>query len=50
MFYLCLAFSCVWACHLVYLLVIDRQVRQMGRRIQARAEAPSRPDTGSLSL
>ena len=41
MFYLCLAISFVWVCHLVYLLVIDRQVRQMGRRIQARAEALS---------
>ena len=41
MFYLCLAFSCVWACHLAYLLVIDRQIRQIGRRIQARTEASS---------
>lgn len=41
MFYLSLAFSLVWVCHLVYLLMIDRQVRQIGRRIQARAQASS---------
>ncbi len=41
MLYLSLAFSLVWVCHLAYLLMIDRQVRQMGRRMQARAESSS---------
>ena len=45
MFYLILAFSLAWGCHLIYLLAIDRQVRQMSRRIQARAEMAS-PETG----
>ncbi|UCD52536.1 MAG: hypothetical protein JSW27_07845 [Phycisphaerales bacterium] len=46
MFYLCLAFSLVWICHLAYLLAIDRQVRQMGRRMKARADAPPGPGVG----
>jgi hypothetical protein len=41
MFYLSPAFSLVWVCHLVYLLALDRQIRQMGRRMQARAETAS---------
>jgi hypothetical protein len=44
MLYLCLAFSSVWVCHFVYLVTIDRQVRQMARKVQARAEAPSAED------
>jgi len=40
MFYLSLAFSLVWLCHLAYLLVLDRQLRQMARSMQARAETP----------
>lgn len=39
MFYVCLAFTLVWVCHGVYLLAIDRQLRQMSRRLDARAEA-----------
>ncbi len=38
MLYLILAFSLAWACQLIYLIAIDRQIRQMKRRIQARAE------------
>lgn len=41
MFYLSLAFAVAWTCHLVYLLAVDRQVRQLGRRVQARAQTPS---------
>jgi CcmD family protein len=41
MFYLALAFGVVWACHFVYLLVLDGQVRQLRRRLDARAGAPS---------
>jgi len=42
MFYLCLAISSMWVCHLIYLLMVDVQVRQMRRRLDARAEAPPR--------
>ncbi len=41
MFYLVLGFCTVWVCHFAYLLVIDRQVRQLRRRLEARAGAPS---------
>ena len=44
MFYLAMAFSLAWACHLVYLMAIDRQARQMRRRMQARAEIASPTD------
>lgn len=44
MFYLVLAFSLAWACHLIYLMAIDRQIRQMRRRMQARAEMASSAD------
>jgi len=40
MFYLSLAFAVAWTCHLVYLLAVDRLVRQLGRRAQARAQTP----------
>lgn len=39
MFYLALGFSVVWVCLLGYLFVIDRQVRQLHRRLDARAAA-----------
>lgn len=42
MFYLCLAFSLVWICHGVYLFSVERQVRQMARRLDARAEVSER--------
>jgi CcmD family protein len=41
--YLVLGFSVVWVCHFIYLLVIDRQARQLHRRLDARMkETPSR--------
>jgi len=40
MFYLVLGFCIVWVCHFSYLLVIDRQARQLRRRLDARAAAP----------
>lgn len=39
MLYLCLAFSFAWVCHLTYLLVVDSHVRQLRRRLDARARA-----------
>ena len=42
MVYLTLGFCAVWACHLGYLFVIDRQVRQLHRRLEARV--PAAPD------
>jgi CcmD family protein len=41
MFYLVSGFCIVWACHFAYLLAIDRQARQLRRRLDARAGAPS---------
>lgn len=39
MFYLVSGFCVVWVCHLTYLLVIDRQARQLRRRLDARRRA-----------
>ena len=39
MLYLLLGFSVVWVCHFAYLLVIDRQARQLQCRLHARAKA-----------
>jgi CcmD family protein len=39
MLYLSLGFCIVWVCHFGYLLAIDRQVRQLHRRLEARAGA-----------
>jgi CcmD family protein len=39
MLYLSLGFCVVWVCHFGYLLAIDRQVRQLHRRLEARTEA-----------
>ena len=36
MVYLVLGFSVVWVCHFAYLFVIDRQARQLHRRLDAR--------------
>jgi hypothetical protein len=41
MFYLVLGFGVVWVCHLVWLLVVDRQARQLRRRLEAGASASS---------
>lgn len=36
MLYLMLGFAIVWVCHFAYLWVIDGQVRQLRRRLEAR--------------
>ena len=36
MFYLCLAFSLLWLINFIYLFVLDRQVRDIGRRLDSR--------------
>ena len=36
MFYLVLGFCVVWVCHFTYLFMIDRQTRQLRRRLDAR--------------
>ena len=44
MFYLGLAFSVLWLALFGYLYVIDAQVRDMKRRLQARHDAGSDTD------
>ena len=39
MFYLVLGFCVVWVCHFAYLSVLDRQARQLRRRLDARGNA-----------
>jgi len=39
MFYLVSGFCVVWVCHLSYLFIIDRQARQLRRRLDARMKA-----------
>ncbi len=36
MFYLCLAFSALWSVVFVYLFILDRQIKDIGRRLSAR--------------
>lgn len=36
MFYLCLAFSLLWLINFIYLFVLDRQVRDIDRRLTTR--------------
>ena len=36
MFYLCLAVSVAWLVYFVYLFVLDRQVRDLRKRLDAR--------------
>ncbi len=36
MSYLVAGFSVVWVCHFAYLFMIDRQARQLHRRLDAR--------------
>jgi CcmD family protein len=37
MFYLCLAASVAWLVYFIYLLALDRQLRGLRRRLDARA-------------
>jgi CcmD family protein len=37
MFYLCLAFSVVWLVNFIYLFMLDRQTKDIRRRLEARA-------------
>ncbi len=41
MSYLVLGFCVVWVCHFVWLLAVDRQARQLRRRLEARTAASS---------
>jgi len=41
MLYLVLGFCVVWVCHGIWLLAVDRQARQLRRRLEARATVPS---------
>lgn len=36
MFYLCLAFSFMWLINFIYLFTLDRQTRDINRRLNAR--------------
>jgi hypothetical protein len=36
MFYLCLAFSVLWLANFIYLIVLDRQTKDISRRFDAR--------------
>ena len=46
MFYLCLAVTLMWMCHLAYFVVIDRQARQLRHRLDAREGAHAENHTG----
>jgi len=39
MLYLSLGFCAAWACYFAYLYIVDRQVRQLRRRLEARMRA-----------
>ena len=39
MMYLCLAFSLTWLISFVYLFALDRQIKDLGRRLDARTAA-----------
>ena len=44
MFYLSLGFGIVWVCYFAYLFAVDRQVRQLRRRLEARMKtSPDHP-------
>ncbi|MDO8303963.1 MAG: CcmD family protein [Sedimentisphaerales bacterium] len=38
MFYLCLAFSVLWVVNFIYLFLLDRQLKDIGRRLDARSQ------------
>jgi hypothetical protein len=40
MFYLCLAFSLLWLINFIYLFFLDRQVKDIGRRLDTRTVSP----------
>ena len=42
MFYLCLAVSVAWLTFFIYLFTLDRQVRDIRRRLDAREANPPR--------
>jgi CcmD family protein len=39
MLFLCLAFSCLWLCTFIYMFILDRQIKDIGRRLDARMES-----------
>jgi CcmD family protein len=39
MLYLCLAFTCLWLATIVYVFILDRQVKDLSRRLRARASS-----------
>jgi len=39
MVYLALGFAVVWVCHFTYLVILDKQARQLQRRLDARVGA-----------
>jgi CcmD family protein len=36
MFYLCLAFTCLWVTTMGYVFILDRQVKDLTKRLNAR--------------
>ena len=42
MFYLCLAFTCLWLTTMGYVFILDRQVKDLTKRLNARVS----PDGG----
>jgi CcmD family protein len=39
MVYLCLAFSVLWLVTFLYIFALDRQIKDIGRRLDARVDA-----------
>ena len=39
MYYLCLGISIAWLAYFIYLFVLDRQLRDLKRRLDARGES-----------
>jgi len=42
MLYVCLAFSVLWLVTFVYIFALDRQIREIGRRLDARSAGSGR--------
>ena len=36
MFYLCLSFTCLWLTTMCYVFILDRQVKDLSKRLSAR--------------